>query len=552
MNSKIYLSLLIGLTVVMSCSKMYDNIEKYAGEKVYPGKYDTIIGRIGFERVEIDLMKAGRIPASQVKLGKAVKTIVEYDDKKIVLDTLASWLNIKDLKVSKLYRFRVYTQDDEGNISVPQQIALIPYTQTDLANLVITSPQALTSPSAAIFTWPGSLTTALVNYYGLKYSYKDKSGVTREGERAQNPRVLMSNLNAGTASTIDFNYKVIPKVNGVAILDTVWTTRTVQVNTPVGSASFTPTELGVLNANGLSNFIFDAAAAVQKLTFPIHTTTLQDLFYFPGVKEIDLTGGSVFQMTTNSYNRNGVIDTIGRGPFVPFARRVGDMPATSTQFLLDLLDLGTLTKVKYAANSMGIDAQLAPYVSRGLVEIVGKPDEALIPLSPFLLDGVVQDANWKLDVEISPATFPAGTGLQNVLKATMRAKNGTLVIQIPKEYEFDVAQYKSLKFKVYGPPKSVISGTYAPYNRLWMRIMNYSFAFTTESSFGQQYWEYSKDAFTISDASLQTWTDMTVDLSQSVGKHNRVIVINIGGEPSLTFAPTQDIVYYFANFRFSK
>ncbi|MCH5717337.1 DUF4998 domain-containing protein [Niabella hibiscisoli] len=174
MNSKIYLTLLIVLTVVMSCSKMYDNIEKYAGEVVYPGKYDTIIGRIGYERVEIDLIKAGRIPASQVKLGKAVKTIVEYDDKKIVLDTLASWLNIKDLKVSKLYRFRVYTQDDEGNVSVPQQIALIPYTQTDLSNLVITSPQALTAPSAAIFTWPGNLSTALLNYYGLKYSYKDK------------------------------------------------------------------------------------------------------------------------------------------------------------------------------------------------------------------------------------------------------------------------------------------------------------------------------------------------------------------------------------------
>ncbi|MCH5717338.1 hypothetical protein [Niabella hibiscisoli] len=362
----------------------------------------------------------------------------------------------------------------------------------------------------------------------------------------------MANLNAGAASTIDFSYKVIPRVNGVPILDTVWTTRTIQVNTPVGSASFTPTELGLLTANGISSFVFDAAASVQKLTFPIHTVTLQDLFYFPGLKEIDLTGGSIFQMTSNTYNRNGVLDTIGRGPFMPFTRRAGDMPAASTQYLLDLLDLGTLTKVKYRANSMGIDNQLAPYVARGLVEVVGQPDEALIPLQPFLLDGVVQDANWKLDVEAPAASYPAGTGLQNVVKATLRAKNGTLVLQIPKEYEFEMANYRSLKFKVYGPPKSAISGIYAPYNRLWMRIMNYSFAFTTESAFGQQLWEYGKDAFTISDANLQTWTDITVDLSQSVGKHNRVIAINIGGEPSLTWAPTQDIVYYFSNFRFSK
>ncbi|WP_223709231.1 hypothetical protein [Niabella beijingensis] len=132
-------------------------------------------------------------------------------------------------------------------------------------------------------------------------------------------------------------------------------------------------------------------------------------------------------------------------------------------------------------------------------------------------------------------------------------KNGTLVIQIPKEYEFDIKQYKYLKFKVYAPAKEVLSGTYAPYQRLWLRIMNNLWAFGSESSFGQQYWEYGKDAFPISDANLQKWTDISVNLSeQGADKHNRVIVINIGGEPSLTFAPEKDITYYFANIRFSK
>jgi len=531
---------------------MYDNIEQYSGENVYSGKFDTIIGRVGFERVEIDLMKVGRIPASQIKLGKAMKTIVEYDDKVITIDTLASWLNIKDLKVSKLYRFRVYSVDEFGNRSVPQQIALIPYTQTDLANLVVAPPRILASPNSAVLSWTGGLTSVLLNYHSLMYSYKDKTGTVRQGDRTTNPRIFMGNLNAGEQAEIDITYKIVPKVNNVAILDTVLLAKKTQINIPTSSTPFSPTELAIMTANGITTFTADAVGSIQKLTFPVHTTTLQDIFYFPGLKEVDLTGGTIFQMTTNSYNRNSVTDVIGGGPLVPFARRVGDMPISSTQFLLDLLDLGTVTKVKYIANSMGIDAQLAPYVSRGLVEIVGKPDETLIPLAPFLLDGVVQDANWKLDVEISPATFPAGAGLQNVLKATLRARNATLVIQIPKEYEFDMAQYKSLKFKVYAPPKSAISGVYAPYNRLWMRIMNYSFAFTTESTFGQQYWEYGRDAFTISDANLQNWTDITVDLSQSVGKHNRVIVINIGGEPSITWAPTQDIVYYFSNFRFSK
>ncbi len=94
---------------------------------------------------------------------------------------------------------------------------------------------------------------------------------------------------------------------------------------------------------------------------------------------------------------------------------------------------------------------------------------------------------------------------------------------------------------------------YAPYQRLWPRVMNYMWAFTNESSFGQQYWAPDANNFAISDANLEKWIDVTLDLSQSVGKHNRVIVMNIGGEPSLTFGtPPHPIIYYFANFRFSK
>lgn len=528
-------------------------MEKYAGETVYPGRFDTIIGHVGFERVEIDLMRAGRIPASQIKLGKAMKTIVEYDSMKITIDSLASWINIKDLKVSKLYRFKIYTIDDNGNKSVPQQIGLIPYTETDLGNLVIPSPQALTSSSSAILTWPTGISSAVLTYYGLKYAYKDKNDAAMTGDGAQNPRIVMTNLSAGATASIDISYKIIPKVNGTPILDTVWVPRKIQASIPTGTTPFQPTEAAVLTANGVTTFTADAIAPIQKLTFPVHTVSLQDIFYFQGLKELDLTGGTMFEMTKNSYSRNGASDVIGGGPLVPFARRVGDMPAANAQFLLDLLDQGKLTKVKYLANSMGIDNLLAPYVSSGVVEIVAKPDEALIPLQPFLLNGVIQDANWELAVDETGGTYPAGTGLQNVVKATVKKANGTLVIELPKEYEFDATQYKYLKFKVYAPAKTALSGSYAPYQRLWFRIMNYLWAFATESSYGQQYWEYGKDANKIPDASLQTWTDMKIDLSQCAGKHNRVFVINIGGEPSgASFPPAQEITYYFANLRFSK
>lgn len=552
MSNKIYLYLLLCFSFMVSCGKMYDNIDKYSGETVYPGKFDTIIGRIGYERVEINLMKAGRIPASQIKLGKAMKTVVEYDDKQIVIDTLASWLNIKDLKMSKLYRFKVYAIDEHGNKSVPQQIALIPYTASDLAGLVVQSPKVLVSPAAAVLSWPSGLSSILLNYYGLKYSFKDKNGVTRTGERNKDPRIFMSNLNAGAPANIDITYKIIPKVNGVLILDTLAFVQKTQINMPTGSTPFAPVEQSILTANGLTNFTADGVASVSKLTFPVHTGTLQDIFYFSGLKELDLTGGSIFQMPTNSYNNNGATDVIGGGPLVPFGRKMGDMSAANAQYLVDLLEVGSLTKVKYVVNSMGIDKLLAPYVSSGVVELVGKPDEALVPLQPYLLEGRIQDGAWELNVEAPATSPPAGVGLENVMKVIVKKKNGTLVIQLPKEYEFDVVQYPYLKFKVYGPAKTTVSGGYSAFQRIWMRFMNNLWAFGSESSNGQQYWDYPADTYKLSDDQLQTWVDMSISLANSAGKHNRVILINLGGEPNMDFAPASDIIYYFANIRFSK
>src|SRR5690606_21179481 len=128
------------LGLFSSCSGMYDTLDDYSGEIVYPAKYDTIIGHVGYERVEIDLMKAGRIPASEIKMGKATKTIIEYDGQVIRLDSLVSWVNITGLDQPKLYRFKIYTVDEFDNASVPQEIALIPYTSADLENLAIASP----------------------------------------------------------------------------------------------------------------------------------------------------------------------------------------------------------------------------------------------------------------------------------------------------------------------------------------------------------------------------------------------------------------------------
>src|SRR5690606_9358937 len=117
------------LGLFSSCSGMYDTLDDYSGEVVYPAKYDTIIGHVGYERVEIDLMKAGRIPSSEIKMGKAKKTIIEYDGQVIRLDSLVSWVNITGLDQPKLYRFKIYTVDEFDNASVPRKSRLFPTPQ---------------------------------------------------------------------------------------------------------------------------------------------------------------------------------------------------------------------------------------------------------------------------------------------------------------------------------------------------------------------------------------------------------------------------------------
>lgn len=543
--------MLVALPFFYSCKGMYDNIEEYTGEKVYPAKFDTIVGHIGYERVEIDLMKAGRISSKDMNLGKATKTVIEYENKQIIIDSLVSWVNIKDLNAAKLYRIKVYTMDEYGNKSVPLETAIIPFTEADLASLVVQSPRILSSPTSSVLDWPSGLSSILLDYKNLSYSYTDASGKEQKGQRGANPRIFLANLPPGQAVAVNINYSIIPKVNGTAILDSIRFEQRLTINTPTSSTAFIPTEAATLTKNGISEFTADAVANTRKLVFPVHTISLQDLFYFPKVEEVDLTGGDLFSMTTIAYNRNGVNKIIGGGPIMPFARRVGNMSTSNAQFLIDMLELGIIKKVKYIPNSMGIDHLLAPFVASGIVELVSLPAEQLIPFN-FLIDGLLQDNAWKLDLETVSPNYPVGANLTNVIKGTLRGRSASLIFTLPKEYEFNVATYKFLKFKVYAPNKSSFDGIYAPYQMIWPRFMNYLWAFNTESTFGQQYWDANKDLYKINDRDLEKWTEISVDLANMQDKHNRVIVINIGGEPSLTFSPTKDISYYFANFRFSK
>lgn len=233
MNKKLLIPFLSLLLATVSCGKMYDNIEKYAGETVYPGRFDTLIGRVGFERIELDFMKdRSRIPASQMKLGKATKSVFEYDGKTVTVDTLTSWISITGLAESKLYRIKAYTIDDNGNKSIPQEIALIPYTEGEKENLTIAPPKITATPDAAALSWPGGLSSFLLDYYGLKYSYKDKTGALHQGTLSEKSNIVMQGLKSGQINPIDISFKVVPKMNGIPILDTIWVDEKIEVSVP--------------------------------------------------------------------------------------------------------------------------------------------------------------------------------------------------------------------------------------------------------------------------------------------------------------------------------
>ncbi len=547
-NILLLLTAIIAL-MTWSCDKMYDKHEAYEGEIVYPAKFDTIHGRIGFERVELDLMKAGRISGSQIRMGKAKSTVIEYDDQIIVIDSIVSWVNIEGLTQTKLYRFKVYTTDEFGNKSVPQEIALIPFTSDDLSMLAITPPRIMTSPTAAVIDWPNNISSVIMNYVGLSFEYTNRDGVVQSGERGSDSRFFIGNVEPGKPVNINMEYQIVPIVNRMPILDTVVVSSVLTVNMPTGSTTFSPEEREILEANGVSVFTADGVSAIETLVYPVHAGSLQDIFYFPNIKILDLAGGDMFKLPELVYDRNTILDIVGGGEFSPFMRKAGNISHGNQQALKDFLEAGFIEKVYYRPNTMGLDELLMPYVESGIVELVEGPDEVLVD-NQFHLNGIVQDWNWNAEV-IFPATdAPEGTGLENVYKVIPRATSSSFVFALPREYQFNIAEYRYLKFKVYTPTAEELSGTYEPFRRLWPRFMNRMWSFAENSNFGQAYWEIPR--FHINEAELASWVEITLDLTEALDRNNRVIVLNIGGEPWVDFNPPSDLEYWFANIRFTK
>lgn len=595
-NFVLFLAVVLTLFAT-SCVGEMDNIEKYSGETVYPAAFDTIYASYGFERIEFDLSKYGRIPTSQMKLGKAVKTVVEYDNVRIVYDTVCSWVNITGLDISRMYRFKIYTEDKFGNYSMPKEMGVIPFTQTDIDNMNFPSPSWLRSSTSVVVEFPASVINSNMVHNGLSWSYKDVSGQTQTGA-VNGLRFFASNFTPASNISIDVTHKIRPRMSNTTrdlLLDEVTVTRTLQTQLPSSTDPFIPAERDIMNANGITTFTPAAVASVTKLTYPLHTTSFQDLFYFPSVNELDLTGEGL-PLPTLAYDRNNVTSKIGGGEWQPFMRGVrkeSDINISGIPTLVDLIEAGQVTKIRFMTGGrMGLklEAALQPYYGT-VVEVVNNfPDVVFMP-PQFFVNGVIQDAAWTIGLSYSGDFLPredrdnikrlnpanetvnnAPVDLKlneliqsdgkNIYKCVMERNNATFWFGLPTQYMFDSREYRYIKFKMMALPG--IDTRFLPTR---LRIMNYTWAFGGESSYGQQNWGDDL-SFGPTAAQLGQWVEVTVDMNgnnwwgndiNTTGngegnRRNRVICFNFGREAvgSFTYDADAQSVIYVADIRFTK
>jgi hypothetical protein len=320
------------------------------------------------------------------------------------------------------------------------------------------------------------------------------------------------------------------------------------------------------------------------------------LFYFPNLQELDLTGAGLKNVLPEmSLAGNGVTYNFGGGDYQPYMQRIEytkifkvDPPIASQQTLLDLLESGTLKKIKYIKNSMTIDDILEPYIENGVVELIPEdwyPDEA--PLDNKLVHSgkiVTNDFDVEFMQQCPVADVPKVGSITNpddVYRVSPIGRNATIAWTLAKQYMYDFERYRYLKFKVYMHCEDETdvknNGPYQTYRRIWPRI-RYSMWGPDQGNnpFGAgDGWEWKpddRDKYKIKEENVNAnWEEITIDMSQVTEKimdqdhgapynnparghyHSRNICLNLNGEQGPNpYNPNGKITYYFADVRLCK
>jgi hypothetical protein len=522
------------------------------GETIYPGKVDSIEAVPGNGRVKLSWL----INADS----RIVKTVIRWNNGRDFVSVPLNRAQVEPVRVSTelslpegAYIFVFYTVDDDGNTSLETEKTVEVYGPAYGAILQSRNIVSMTPlPGLRLqVRFPEVLDGDLL-YTVMRYTDNSQSPPRIKNVRIENS--ITDTVIAGAGLETFYIRSVFRPEGG---LDTVSSLTRPYVPYVV--------ESDILLANGIDISKYSAAAAdtVRRLVYPLHVsshsayeipdvTSFQDLYYFPNLRELDLTGTG-FPVTSLVYNGNNISREVGGGDRLPFMRRTGDFSAADRQIIKDLLASGQLTKVRYIPNSAGLDADLAPYAGSGTVELADNfPDEVPIPYR-FNYPCAVENTDLTVDIAFSEnlsgiAGAPPGTGLENIYKVTMLAPNGSVGFALPAEYEFNLAEYRYLKFKVFAPAKERFEN-YDSYRRLWVRLHS---GIIGETRYGNGAWDNGKENIRLTDGQLGKWEDITVDIS-AAGQRRRVIKLTVGAEGGGVFpVRPDDMVFYFANFRLAK
>ena len=108
------------IATATGCSDMDKIHQQYLdGEIIYSGKLDTLLIRPGMYRAQLE--------AYTHLLGNSNKVIIEFDNRTEVYDIESDISEIYSIIIEKLdenfYEFDIITQDQEGNLSIPQTVS---------------------------------------------------------------------------------------------------------------------------------------------------------------------------------------------------------------------------------------------------------------------------------------------------------------------------------------------------------------------------------------------------------------------------------------------
>jgi hypothetical protein len=211
-----------------SCNgDIYDNIDQLVdSETVYPPAYnqDSVVAKMGDQRIEIDLLNGRRLSAAQMSklMPKAKQTVVTYLDQELVIDSVCSWVNITGLTVARTYHFKIYTEDSYGNRSVPVNVSAKPFTTADSESLKVIASVSASSTLGIVACGESDAYT----FCDMRYNYTDNDNHPQSGKTNERSLIL-SNLTPGAANQVNISYHLLP----LNAIDTIWLNDVVIVQT---------------------------------------------------------------------------------------------------------------------------------------------------------------------------------------------------------------------------------------------------------------------------------------------------------------------------------